>query len=393
MRGGDIRTFLVPAAGQARLAASAARKRKAAPANAEVIDVDASPQKKRPRAAVRRAAAGAAAKGTPVSVLAWNVNGLRSRLAMHSAGIAGMVQAKRPDLIFLSEVRGLREPRGDKVSREEQALLAAAFEPSGCFAGYEAVWSLSSSRYAGTAMLRRTESLQPPVRVWYSLPDDITAADAQPQHPDGRIILAEWEALYTLHAYVPNNGSSEAAFERRRLWDAATSQWLAKHWGSGSAAKPLVYCGDLNVAPDPELDLSHPGWMRKVVFQDAAAEGDRGQPGCTPNECARFRGMLEAGRLVDAYRAAHPAKPDDVRGAVYSWRGTPAKPPLPPEAGRYFMKGMRIDHFLVSEGLAGAVESCEILGRGESCKDPSFVGSDHSPMTLVLRGSSVATAA
>lgn len=105
--------------------------------------------------------------------------------------------------------------------------------------------------------------------------------------------------------------------------------------------------------------------------------------------------MLAEGSLVDVYRTLYPDAPQrdeqgnaaNVEAPIFTWRGSPGAFPNPPESGRYFRKGMRIDHFLISEKSLPWVASAKILGRGESSADPSFLGSDHCPMELQLKPS------
>eukprot|EP00756_Hemistasia_phaeocysticola_P060658 Hpha_TRINITY_DN4214_c0_g1::TRINITY_DN4214_c0_g1_i1::g.186602::m.186602 len=335
----------------------------------------------------------------PAFVVAWNINGLRPRLQTSSDLMGLFMSIRKPDVLFLSEVR-LTSRKGDpsrlslenKRARDEAELVDTAFRREGCFAGYKVWWCVSTRRYAGTAMLCR-EGFQP-LKVWSRLPSLAPSAPAGAEScaVDGRVLLAEWPSFYTLHTYTPNNGSTPEYYKRRRDWDVAMRKWLGDHWGGGKGErkveKPLVYAGDLNVAPDPELDLTHTGWMRagssNSFLPADGDEGNRGQPGCTPHECVRFKEMLEAGNLVDAFRHYHPGPVPDSAGPFFTWRGSPAKPPLPPEAGRYYGKGMRIDHVLVTEDLLPQVAEVRICGEGKSNAHESFLGSDHCPVSIRL---------
>lgn len=184
----------------------------------------------------------------------------------------------------------------------------------------------------------------------------------------------------------------------------------------------------MNVAPS-DIDLTDPEkfhtpskFSRKLGEKhdrgaEGVADGDAGQPGCTPNERARFFQLLEEADLFDGYRECNPppsagagagggaasggaggaAGSVDDAGSVdvalplsehhsntFTWRGAPG-PNAQGYTGPYFRHGMRIDHFLLSNGLKPRLQSCTIEGKGESYGDPSFMGSDHCPMLLTLK--------
>ena len=343
------------------------------------------------------AAAAAEREGRPPlrSVACWNVNGLHHRLKTDADRIRAWLSEQSPDVLFLSEVkyrcrnesaRGALSAR-DKKSAEEADLVTTAFQSDGCFAGYKALWSLADTRYAGTAMLLKRRG-PAPVRVHYSLAAFAESrargggqARAGAHDPEGRVIVAEFSdpPVALVHTYTPNNGTKAESYARRRLWDDRVRAALR------SAGGGVVYCGDLNVAPC-DLDLSHPAWMKQQCAAADGDEGNAGQPGCTMHEQRRFRLLLEEAALVDAYRALHPrgAGEGGREGAHFTWRGRPGRDVA--EAGRFFGKGMRIDHVLVSGDVMDAVETVDICGTGRSCADPSFLGSDHCPMILRFRG-------
>mmetsp|Transcript_10779 Transcript_10779/g.17660 ORF Transcript_10779/g.17660 Transcript_10779/m.17660 type:complete len:411 (+) Transcript_10779:145-1377(+) len=329
----------------------------------------------------------------PEKVVCWNVNGIRNRLKHKSESISTFMETHKPDVLFLSEVRmkaasSMRRgafSREDKLGQEECTLLKNALK-SGCFKGY--TWckmSLSSKRYSGTAILVRSADLRP-MKVWYNLPNvDSMDSDNPLHHDDGRIILAEWKSFLTLHTYTPNNGRTIESFKRRREWDERLTQWLGA-MASNLDRKPVVYMGDLNVAPT-DRDLSHPAFFKSQFKNPASGDpGDAGQPGCSPNEQKRFFKMLDAGNLVDAFREVELSglvkRSDDIYGPIFSWRGHAGT--ASPEAGKYFRRGMRIDHVLVSKQLIGRVRRVDILATGQASNDPSFMGSDHSPMLLEI---------
>lgn len=320
----------------------------------------------------------------PMKIVTWNCNGLGSRLtsAEDLKEIVGFVNREDPDVIFLQEVRlpaagppgckpGDGQPRNrakvhvgtGKKGRVDSDLVTKTFHGMGApLAKYRPYWSLADKKYAGSAALVK-RSLKP-LSVRFSLEDDeystVHAASSGPQpagphDPDGRIILLEFPSYQVLATYSPNNGTSDEYFKRRRDWDASITAFVRKTHERAvrkpPLARPLIYVGDLNCAATDD-DLSHPPYFRNIVMDDQRGATmlpeNRGQPGCTPAERKRFSAMLEAGRLTDAYRLLTPAG----REPNFTWRGTPGRDV--PAAGRYYGKGMRIDHLLISNLLLGA---------------------------------------
>ncbi|KAH0467564.1 hypothetical protein IEQ34_002597 [Dendrobium chrysotoxum] len=117
------------------------------------------------------------------------------------------------------------------------------------FQNYRVWWSLSDSKYAGTALLIKNHCK--PKKVSFSLD-----GKASKHEPDGRVILAEFESFYLLNTYVPNNGwkDDESSFQRRRKWDKRMLEFVVQ------LDKPLIWCGDLNVSHQ-DIDVSHPDFF------------------------------------------------------------------------------------------------------------------------------------
>lgn len=151
----------------------------------------------------------------------------------------------------------------------------------------------------------------------------------------------------------------------------------------------MIWLGDLNVAPEPH-DVTPPfDWWTEQCNKSIGLPDDFGQPGMTPNERKRFSSILQRGDLVDPYRqknlnaktALLSMSPEEViDGPYWTWRGAPGKDV--PEHGRYYKKGMRIDHTLVSTQLLPSVERAVIYGSDRNRK--GFFGSDHTPVLLTL---------
>jgi len=317
-------------------------------------------------------------EGEPQTLVTWNCNGLATRLRQ-SKDVKGLEQYVRgvdPDAVLLQEVklaasgppgakRGDGQPRNrqnlkrDDGPSAEDCRRVMQWLKSEPWDQYDAHFSLADWKYAGTCLLLK-KKFRADVR--YNL------RKGAPPEPEGRVVLAEFPTYVLLNTYVPNNGWTEETFHRRRRWDAAMLDFVQ------GLDKPLVWLGDLNVA-HADVDVSHPELFRSAVSEKDVPrplEEDRGQPGFTKAEQARFSALLRHGRLVDCYRRLHP--PPTPEG--YTWRGNP------PSYARFYGKGMRIDYALVSECMFPRVRSIHIAGHG--AERHGFFGSDHCPVVLVL---------
>jgi exonuclease III len=246
--------------------------------------------------------------------------------------------------------------------------------------------------------------------------NNTTTSTTTDHHPEGRFQFISFESMDVLQTYVPNNGSKEESFQKRRDWDHQILTFLKErnkllqHTNNNKQKeqeRPLLWCGDLNVAME-HVDGTH--WQTRedgTIYEwwtdetkcfvggpkstDKRAE-DVGIPSFTPAERRRFREALEVGDLVDVWRALHPKgvasnhhhhllQPWDRPN--YTWRGHLGK------AGRgiarYQGKGQRLDYFLLSPSklFSSHVESCDILGYGER-REGLFCGSDHCASLLKL---------
>ncbi|KAL0535334.1 hypothetical protein IC582_029663 [Cucumis melo] len=312
-------------------------------------------------------------KKEPLKFVTWNANSLLLRVKNDWPEFTKFVTNLDPDAIAIQEVRipaagskGASKNQGElkddtNISREEKQMLMRALS-SPPFANYRVWWSLSDSKYAGTALF--IKKCFQPKKVFFNL-DRI----ASKHEVDGRVILAEFETFRLLNTYSPNNGwkEEEKSFKRRRKWDKRMLEFVIQ-----SSDKPLIWCGDLNVSHE-EIDVSHPDFFSAAKLNGYIPPNkeDCGQPGFTLAERNRFNAILKEGKLIDAYRYLHKEK-DMERG--FSWSGHPI--------GKYRGKRMRIDYFIVSESLVGRIVSCEMHGQGIELK--GFYGSDHCPVSLEL---------
>ena len=249
-----------------------------------------------------------------IKCLSWNVNGLR---ACMGKGFADIFQNENADIFCLQETK----------------LQAGQLELE--LPGYHQYWNYADKKgYSGVAVFCR----QPPVDVRYGL-----GVDAHDH--EGRAITLEFPAFYLVNVYVPNAQDGLARIAYRLQWEADFRAYLT----ALNQKKPVVVCGDLNVA-HREIDLKNPG-------------PNRGKAGFSDEERAAFSALLDAG-FIDSFRLLHP----EETGA-YSWWSYRFH-------ARENNAGWRIDYFLVSQRLSAQVREAKI--------HPEIYGSDHCPVELLL---------
>ena len=249
-----------------------------------------------------------------MKLVSWNVNGLRSALGK---GFLDYVAAEDPDVICLQETK----------LQPEQAVFDLP--------GYHRYFNSADKKgYSGTAILTKEE----PLSVTYDFGDDV-------HRHEGRIITAEYPAFYLVCCYTPNSQDGLKRLPYRMQWEDDLRSYLWELDGK----KPVVYCGDLNVA-HREIDLKNP-------------KTNRQNPGFSDQEREKMSVLLDAG-FVDTFRYIH----GDVTDR-YSWWSY-----------RFHARdknvGWRIDYFIVSQRLKDKVKAADI-------RDNIF-GSDHCPVYLEL---------
>ena len=188
--------------------------------------------------------------------------------------------------------------------------------------------------YSGTAVFTRRQ----PLSVTYDFGDDV-------HRHEGRVITAEFEDFYLVCCYTPNSKDQLARLDYRMAWEDDIRAYLMEL----DTQKPVVYCGDLNVAHQ-EIDLKNP-------------KSNRMNPGFSDEERDKMTQLLASG-FVDTFRALYP----DRTGA-YSWWSYRFH-------ARENNAGWRIDYFIVSQRLMPRVKSADIW--------PEITGSDHCPVVLEL---------
>ncbi len=250
-----------------------------------------------------------------MKLISWNVNGVRSALGK---GLLDIMAASDADVFCLQETKAMP---GD---------VQHVTWPS----GYEPIWySAVRKGYSGTAVFSRVKPLSVSLGLG-SLDHDA----------EGRAITVEFADFYLVNVYVPNAQPELVRIGFRQAWDRTLLAYTKKL----EQFKPVVVCGDLNVAHEP-IDLARP---RENV----------GNPGFSDEERAGFRAYLEAG-FVDTFRAFEPGP------GHYSWWTYRA-------GARAKNVGWRIDYFLASEKLRPALKRAWI--------SPEVMGSDHCPVGLEL---------
>lgn len=201
--------------------------------------------------------------------------------------------------------------------------------------GYYQYWNYAKKKgYSGTAVFTKRE----PLRVCYGI-------GIEEHDQEGRVITLEYESFYVITVYTPNSQNELARLPYRMEWEDAFLAYL-KHL---EESKPVIFCGDLNVA-HREIDLKNP-------------KTNRGNAGFTDDERAKFSHLLESG-FVDTYRFFYP----DQEG-IYSWWSYRFR-------AREKNAGWRIDYFCVSECLKEKLEGARI--------HTEVFGSDHCPIELDL---------
>ena len=248
-------------------------------------------------------------------LISWNVNGLRACI---KKGFVESVASLDADVICLQEVK--MQQGQCEVELPGYSMLLNPAEKKG---------------YSGTAVFFRVPMLGHSFGIGLEEHDH-----------EGRVITCEFEDFYLVCCYTPNSQDELRRLEYRMRWEDDFRAYLK----ALDAKKPVVLCGDLNVAHQ-EIDLKNPKTNRRNA-------------GFTDEERGRFSALLEAG-FIDSFRYFYP----DLTGA-YSWWSYIG-------GARSRNAGWRIDYFVVSKKLEGRMESAAI--------HPQIMGSDHCPVELVLK--------
>ncbi len=244
--------------------------------------------------------------------ISWNVNGLR---AVVKKGFEDIFWSLDADFVCLQETK----------LQEGQISLDLP--------GYESYWCYAEKKgYSGTAIFTR----HTPLSVSYNL--------GIPEHDsEGRVITLEYEDFYLVCVYTPNSQDGLRRLDYRMSWEDDFREYLCKL----DKQKPVIICGDMNVAYMP-IDLANP-------------DRNHFNPGFSDEEREKFGQLLDAG-FIDTFRSLYPDRAD-----AYSWWSYRMK-------ARERNVGWRIDYFVVSERLRDNIKDAYIL--------PEVMGSDHCPVGL-----------
>ena len=247
-----------------------------------------------------------------MKLISWNVNGIRACITKGFKEYFNDIDA---DIFCIQETKC----QADQVELE--------------FEGYKSYWNSAEKKgYSGTAIFTKEE----PINVTYGI-------GIEEHDKEGRIITLEFDKFYLVNNYTPNAKRGLERLDYRMIWENEIRNYLL----SVNKNKPVIMCGDLNVAHN-EIDLKNP-------------KSNRGNAGFTDEERGKMTELLNAG-FTDSYRYLYPNKED-----AYSWWSYMGK-------AREKNVGWRIDYFIVSKDIEKNIKQAEIY--------PEIYGSDHCPVEL-----------
>lgn len=272
-----------------------------------------------------------------IKLYSWNVNGIRAVVRKNE--LIPFIEREQPDVLCVQETKGTQEQAG-----KEGLVLPD---------GYSEFWyPAEKAGYSGTAMFTRLQ----PLSTLSGFPQDIidrygvTGDTFGDPNKEGRVLAAEFDGFWLVTVYTPNAKDNLGRLEtRHKQWDPAFLAYVkGLEAGEYGNARPVVFCGDLNVA-HTEDDLANP-------------KPNVGKKGFTAEERQGFQNFVDAG-FVDTFRMFTQGN------GHYSWWSNFAK-------ARERNVGWRIDYFLVSEALKDKVKAADIHAKQ--------MGSDHCPVSVTL---------
>ena len=253
---------------------------------------------------------------THINLISWNVNGIR---AVHRKGFMDWFNSAQPDILALQEIRAMT----DQIPKDIRTLEH-----------YHDFWlSAEKKGYSGVGLLTKTQ----PLNVQYGL--------GQPEFDsEGRVMTAEFEDFTLINAYFPSGSSGQ----ERIAYKLAFNEAFLNHCEDlGSNSKPLIFCGDVNIAHHP-IDLTHPKANEK-------------NSGFLPEE-REWLDRITAMGYIDTYRHFYPDTAE-----MYSWWSMR-------QQAREKNVGWRIDYIIASKELEANLKAADIL--------TDVMGSDHCPISL-----------
>lgn len=251
-----------------------------------------------------------------MKLLSWNVNGLRSVLA--KGGMKAIARQK-PDVVCLQEIKAREDQVGEVLPGYPFQSFSTTLRPG----------------YSGTAVLSRVKPVSWAERMGHRISD-----------AEGRVVTVEFPSLYVVSVYVPNSQRGLTRLGFRLQWDRTFRAFV----GSLAEKKPVLFCGDMNVA-HREIDIARP-------------RENRMNAGFTDKERSSFTRLLGAG-FIDTFRMYHD------EGKRYTWWSLAS-------SAREKNIGWRIDYVCASESLRERLRDAFILD--------SIMGSDHCPIGVELEG-------
>ena len=249
-----------------------------------------------------------------MKLISWNVNGIRACL---TKGFEEVFKKMDADIFCLQETKC----QSDQINLE--------------FQGYTSYWNSAEKKgYSGTAIFTK----QKPINVTYGI-------GIEEHDKEGRVITLEFERFYMVDIYTPNSKRELERLEYRQIWEDEIRKYLLKL----NETKPVIMCGDLNVA-HKEIDLKNP-------------KTNRHNAGFTDEERNKMTELLDSG-FTDTFRYLYPEKEN-----AYSWWSYMGH-------AREKNVGWRIDYFIVSKSIEKQIKEAKIY--------PEIMGSDHCPVGLEI---------
>ena len=253
-----------------------------------------------------------------MKLVSWNVNGLR---AVITKGFVDFFKDVDADIFCIQETK-MQENQIDETIKQ-------------IFKNYNSYWNSAEKKgYSGTAIFTK----KTPINVTYGM-------GVEEHDKEGRIITLEFEEFYMVNCYTPNSKRELERLDYRMIWEDAFRKYLH----TLNNKKPVIACGDLNVAHE-EIDLKNP-------------KTNRHNAGFTDEERQKMTMLLESG-FTDSYRYLYPTKTD-----AYTWWSYMFK-------AREKNAGWRIDYFIVSDTIKNKIQESHIYSE--------IMGSDHCPVGLEI---------
>lgn len=254
-----------------------------------------------------------------MKLISWNVNGLR---AVINKGFENFFDEIDADIFCIQETKMQKDQIDDNMKR--------------IFEGYYSYWNSAIKKgYSGTAVFSKTE----PINVTYGI-------GIEEHDKEGRVITLEYEDFYLVNCYTPNSKRELERLEYRMIWENEFRNYLTFL----NKIKPVILCGDLNVAHE-EIDLKNPKTNRRNA-------------GFTDEEREKMTELLKSG-FTDSFRYLYPNKTE-----CYSWWSYMGH-------AREKNVGWRIDYFIISKTIEEKVKDSYIYSN--------VMGSDHCPVGIELR--------